>query len=342
MKGKARYIEELAGAAATVAAILVFFNTVYAQRNQDTRRITVAFWNLENFFDPFRDSLAKDEEFTSGSIRRWTWKRFTDKAEDLAKSIISMKGRLGEFPVIVGMCEVENGLVLNHLVNKTLLKYTGYGYIHHDSPDERGIDAALIYRRSIFKITEHKAVSVNTGNGRKTRDILYVKGCIGKDTLHILVNHWPSRLGNNSESLARRREAAETLLSICDSITRTCRGSRIIAMGDFNDTFGSEAVSLLSRMFIFPEISVAGTLETEKLVKGSYKYKDRWETIDLIMSSGNIHPEHGEFMVFAPEHLLEKDRKYLGYKPFRTYIGPRYNGGCSDHLPVLCIFNLSD
>ena len=98
----------------------------------------MVFWNLENYFDPFDDSLTVDEEFTPGGYRHWTWSKFLDKRNLIAKALLSMHDRYGDFPVLAAFAEVENRMVLRQLVERTPLAKLGYGIVHRDSPDRRG------------------------------------------------------------------------------------------------------------------------------------------------------------------------------------------------------------
>lgn len=284
---------------------------------------SVMFWNLECYFDPFDNPLTEDNEYTPEGRRHWTWRQFAAKRDGIAKTIAAAADSLGEMPVIVGLAEVENYMVVRQLCEETMLSRSGYGIVHRDSPDRRGIDVALLYRKKQFKVLCVKALPVRSGH--PTRDILYVKGVLNDGSaLHLLVNHWPSKLGGESVSGLRRKAASEVLCSCIDSIRRASPGEEIIAMGDFNDTP--------------PQITpmVGGRLHNACLPlfeagKGTIKYKGEWELIDQFFCS---NPER-RMMIFAPAFLLEKDSGYTGMKPRRTFTGPRNHGGLSDHLPIL-------
>lgn len=266
--------------------------------------VTVMFWNVENFFDPFDDPLKRDDEFTSTGSRHWTWRRFVRKRDGIAKTIISTSDSYGSLPVIVGLAEVENRMVLRQLVEKSPLERFGYGFIHRESPDMRGIDVAMLYRKDAFRVLAVDSLRVKPF---PTRDILYVKGYLAAgDTVHTLVVHLPSKLGGEKSSDWRRDEALAVLKGCLDSIQAVSPESKIIVMGDFNDG---------------PESRKEGTI----------KFQGMWETIDRFMVFNLDVTES----VYRPSFLLEEDKTYLGVKPRRTFIGPRYNGGLSDHLPVV-------
>ena len=278
----------------------------------------VTFWNLENYFDPFDDPVTQDDEFTAKGEKRWTWKRFERKRNGIAK-VLMAAGQYGELPSIAAFAEVENKMVLRQLIRETALDRLDYDVIHRDSPDARGIDVGLIYRKSSFKPLS--VLPLRVSEDFATRDILYVKGVLKEDTVHILVNHWPSKRGGAAAS-GLRRQAAETVLSkAVDSISLVSGGQRIIALGDFNDI--PENLSIpLHNLAAGPASEGEGTL----------KYRGRWEMIDQCF----VNDTSGcSFFVFKPMFLMEQDRSFTGFKPKRTFIGPRYNGGISDHLPVI-------
>ncbi len=301
------------------------------------------FWNVENLFDTRDDPLTLDEEFSSRGSRRWTSRRLEQKCLGLAKTIVSASGPESGAPLVVGLAEVENGYVLRKLTSCSVLNGLGYGFIHRDSPDPRGIDVALLYRRDGFMPIGVKAIRVEMEDSAATRDILYVKGLLrgagdsgtgveqffwdrsamfeGGDTLHLFVVHFPSKRGSGEASGGRRRKAAEVLLSAVDSILSASGDAAVAVMGDFND--GVEATRGL-----LPSLEC----RSEGVEGGTLKYRGRWETIDQFYTA-NI--SCGRMTVHSPPFLLEKDTKYLGMKPRRTYTGPRYNAGLSDHLPIL-------
>lgn len=324
------------------------------------------FWNIENYFDSFDDPLTNDEDFVFGGKYKWNWRKFTQKRNAIAKTILSVKGEYGDYPMIVGLCELENYLVLKQLVENTPLFKVGYGIVHTSSPDRRGVDVALLYRKELFKVVGFRGIRVDVEP--PTRDILYVKGVdIGcGDTLHLFVNHWPSKLGGEMVSQPRRDAAAAALRGALDSLAggRLLRSLSlprndisIIIMGDFNDTPPSlrlESPSLvesdpplesLSLERSATPLSLRGSdSDRGNLVnlaaplhesgRGTIRYRGEWEMIDQFIVSTNLAPK-GEMTIFSPPFLSEPDKSYLGIKPRRTHIGPRYNGGVSDHYPII-------
>ena len=283
----------------------------------------VVFWNLENFFDPFDDSLTVDEEFTPAGDKHWTWKKFLAKRNLIAKALLSMHDSYGDWPLAVGFAEVENRMVLRQLTERTPLAKLGYGVVHRDSPDSRGIDVGFIYREEYMTVLEVEARTVLTGRERPTRDILHVTAGLylpggPPDTVHFIINHWAA-----SDTL--RRVVVALRDSACGELPP------VIVTGDFNDTPDSEPVMSLQRGtgLLNPGLSL------HERGEGTLKYNGRWELIDLFLISPSL--EDARMEIYSHPLLLEDDEKFLGQKPFRTYYGPRWNGGVSDHLPIVLL-----
>lgn len=287
--------------------------------------LLVMFWNVENYFDTYDNPGTSDEEFTPTGDNRWSWKRFEKKRDDIAKTLLLAADEYGELPGIIGLAEIENSFVLQQLLEETPLARAGYKYIHKDSPDSRGIDVALLYREEKFKPLHTKYIEASF----PTRDVLYTKGVAdGKDTLHIMVNHWPSKRGNESSSGKKREYVSLMVSRTVDSILRSSPDANILLMGDFNDTPDSGPLQNLGQL--------TNLAQKAKGAEGTYKYQHEWSIIDQILVSENMVARTGKRMdIFAPESLFTEDAAYMGIKPKRTYSGPRYLGGVSDHLPVL-------
>ena len=298
----------------------------------------VVFWNLENFFDPFDDSLTMDEEFTPTGDKHWTWKKFLVKRNLIAKALLSMHDSYGDWPLAVGFAEVENRMVLRQLTERTPLAKLGYGVVHRDSPDSRGIDVGFIYREEYMTVLEVEARTVLTGRERPTRDILHVTAGLylpggPPDTVHFIINHWPSKFGGEEYSRPFRQAASDTLRRVVEALRDSASGELppVIVMGDFNDTPDSPPVVSLQRGtgLLNPGLSL------HERGEGTLKYNGRWELIDLFLISPPL--EDARMEIYSHPLLLEDDEKFLGQKPFRTYYGPRWNGGASDHLPIVLL-----
>ncbi|MDY0102731.1 MAG: endonuclease [Lentimicrobium sp.] len=320
-----------------------------AQENENKKEeFRVMFYNLENLFDPFDDTLKNDAEFLPGGMRGWNWKKFEKKLQNTAKVIVSTGG--WRPPEIIGFCEVENRFSLIQLLKRTPLERFGYQIVHEESPDFRGIDVALIYRPDKFKKLSHRAIPVpfEGDSASTTRDILYVKGLAGPDTLHIFVNHWPSKYGGATATIPRRRDAALVLKHQVDSLYANVESPLIIITGDFNDTPTDESV--LQHLGTFLEIpdttgpflyNLMGPF-LGKWDTGTHKFREEWSIIDqFIVSSYLLNKTAGlrlaekraEIVRFP--FMVEEDRTHNGTKPYRTFNGMRYQGGFSDHLPIL-------
>ncbi|MHC1707937.1 MAG: endonuclease/exonuclease/phosphatase family protein [Bacteroidales bacterium] len=312
------------------------------QRFMDTFRIV--FYNTENLYDPFNDTLTMDEDFLPGEPKAWGYKKFLIKINHLAKALILA----GEWqkPGLIGLCEIENRFVLKKLVNDSPLKKSAYQILHYDSPDPRGVDVALLYDSSQFQLLAGKAVSMENpaDPGFKTRDILYAKGLIFKtDTLHVFVNHWPSKFGGIASSLLKRKFVASRIKVKLDSILLSNPSANILLMGDFNDEAESEVLrDILMAEYNSPEDRTYPFINLTSLYKGnkgSHKFHGQWSVIDHFIVSkalqdGNIRYNPEEPIIVDHAVLLEPDDNYSGQKPYRTYSGPRYLGGFSDHLPI--------
>ena len=306
------------------------------EEQTEEREFRVLFWNVENFFDTFYDEGEEDGTFTPFGSMHWSKKRFTAKRNAIAKTIIGAGE--GAPPVIIGLAEIEKRYVLSNLISETPLSQIGYSIIHRDSPDRRGIDVALLYRKELFSPLETEFIRINfPDTTATTRDILYTKGVLDKkDTLHIFVNHWPSKFGGAIVSEPKRRAASDALKYKCDSVLKADARAKIVAMGDFNDTPDAPTIIALDNLINLMH-------EFNKKGEGSIKYRGVWELIDQILVSQNLLVQTDSsqiskasgISIYSPSYLLEKDATYSGMKPKRTYIGPRYNGGVSDHLPVI-------
>ena len=324
--------------AVTVALMCVCASDMSGQDSSGRSCPYIVFWNIENYFDPFDDSLTLDDEFTPAGEKHWTWKKFLVKRNLIAKTLLSMYDRYGDWPLAVGFAEVENRMVLRQLTEQTPLAKLGYGVVHRDSPDSRGIDVGFIYREEYMTVLEVEARAVLTGRERPTRDILYIKGELRPDgmpaaTLHFFINHWPSKFGGEEYSRPFRQAASDTLRRVVEALRDPISGEMppLIVMGDFNDTPDSEPVVSLQRRTGLHNPS----LFLHERGEGTLKFNGRWELIDLFLVShalGDVRME-----IYTHPLLLEEDEKFLGQKPFRTYYGPQWHGGVSDHLPIVLL-----
>ena len=318
---------------------LLFSVLSYSQQS-----MTVMFYNSENLFDTDDDPVKDDDAFTPDGDYHWNRSRYWNKLDALSKVIVAADE--DQAPALVGLCEVENETVLNDLTTRSALREAGYRFVMTDSPDSRGIDVALMYRRSFFRLLSHESLRVNLRpyGGGATRDILHVTGILESlDTIDVYVCHWPSRYGGTDESEPRRMCAARVVRASVDSIFRVRRKPYVIVMGDLNDGPDAPAVrdGLVAHRFSEGRNLDDREMVTvmDPLIDGSYKYQGEWDKYDQFVVSASFLnglgcTEMTGVGIMTLDFLLSDDDGYGGVKPFRTYNGRRYQGGYSDHLPV--------
>lgn len=294
----------------------------------------IMFWNLENFYDCTDGGTGEsDRDFSPDGKRHWTSRRFYDKCRLVAKAIFWSGDRYGRMPDVIGVAEVENRSVLSRLLSSTGLRKFEYRIVHQDSGDRRGIDVALLYRSDVFEMLDYSVTTPDfEGKSISSRDILSVRLRRLSDSkvFDFIVNHHPSKFGGARESEARRNAVMKTLCSVCDSLVGTDVDSYagIVAMGDFNDTPDAIQFSLLSGILenACKELYMKG--------EGTIRYEGKWDLIDMFLVSGPLFAASESEILRIP-FLMTRERKHPGEKPLRTYSGPRYLGGVSDHCPII-------
>ncbi len=311
-----------------------------------------SFYNLENLFDTLDDPKVMDDDFTPGGLYQWDKARYEEKIERLAQAIRSTGDKYGYGPPdILGVCEAENHEVLTDLVSHELLRTFGYGIIHRDGPDERGIDVAFLYRKASFSpvsMTWHPLLLRNEERFREfTRDQLVVHGYLDGLPVYVLINHWPSRRGGELRSRPYRIAAAELNLEILDSIRAISPEPVVIAMGDFNDNPTDYAFRKVLRVRKDSDGIKAIDLYNPmaalfKKGMGSLAYRDSWSLFDQIYVSGNLVTGSNPLRfwkagIHDPAFLTQRRGRFKGY-PFRSFTSGRYTGGYSDHFPVYALF----
>lgn len=309
--------------------------------------LRVVFYNVENLFDTEDDPIKNDDEFTPEGVRHWTPQRYNAKLKSTYKTLVALGG--WEAPEIIGFCEVENRKVLYDLCNETSLRKWNYQIIHEEGGDRRGIDVAMIYRPDKFKVYTHHAFNIRfkSDTSYRTRDILLVSGALqNKDTLHIFVNHWPSKFGGAKETEDRRMDVAKFVKSKADSLLKRNENAKIVIMGDFNDEPHEpsivEGLNALTPQENEP-LRQNSLYNLMALIKdgGTHKFQTHWSIIDqffvssgLLNSKNKTHTYPQNAHIFKADFLVVPDEVNLGDKPNRTFNGFQYNGGFSDHLPI--------
>lgn len=333
-----------------ILVLLVFIPaSAYFQVGETYHIRTIAFYNVENLFDISNDSLTFDDDRTPNGKDHWTKKRYRQKISQISHVLSKIGNETTHTsPDIIGLCEVENKQVVEDLVNHDNLVKKNYGIIHVDSPDERGIDVALLYKKSVFVVNTFKShrLLLHKKNGFRdyTRDQLVVSGFLDTEEFHFIVNHWPSRSGGEARSKPNRLAAAKLNKRIIDSIRRINIDARIISMGDFNDDPTDESLKMILKTIgdkaKLDSISLFNPMETlHKKGIGSLAYRDKWNLFDQFFFTSNLVNNRQKFFgfwkakVYHKTYLIDASGKYKGY-PLRTYAGGSYVGGYSDHFPV--------
>ncbi len=314
------------------AAVLLLSPLICKAQESEKDGILVMFWNLENFFDWTDQGTGEsDREFSSMGERHWTRKKFYAKCDAISKTMMWMADRYGRMPDVAGFAEVENRRVLKMLLESTLLRKYGYEIVHFESGDRRGIDVALIYRTEVFdKVGESVRTPEFEGEKMNTRDILTVRLRRKSDgeNVNFIVNHHPSKFGGSKASEGRRTAVMKSLSELCDSLLKLPENAEIVAMGDFNDNPDGEQFALLEGILV----NKSGILHEEG--EGTIRYEGRWDLIDMFFTSPDL-AGRSEMRIERVPFLMIRERKHPGEKPFRTYSGPRYIGGVSDHCPII-------
>ena len=305
---------------------------------------TIAFYNVENLFDTIDTPDKIDEEFLPSAMKEWNTEKYQKKISDLAHVLSAID--TVNLPVLIGVAEIEDDVVLNDLVADPQLKKGNYQIVWEDGPDVRGIDCALFYNPAAFTLEKYEALPVKNPHdpGFITRDVLYVKGKMGKEMFHVFVNHWPSRRGGEAASEPLRMLAANVVRKKVDAIFSADSLANIIIMGDMNDEPGN--MSLQDVLMATPNSTMPASKQLVNLMYddyesglGSYSYRGDWNQIDNIVVSGAL--------ITKKSGLKSKlDNGFVFHKPFmefvnndgemspnRTY-GRTYYGGISDHFPV--------
>ncbi|MBK3518326.1 endonuclease/exonuclease/phosphatase family protein [Carboxylicivirga marina] len=313
--------------------------------------VVVGFYNLENLFDTINSPGVRDGEFTPEGQKMWNSVRYADKLDKMAAIIRHLGDTIGvNGPAILGLCEVENRSVIEDLVAHNSIKELGYEIIHRDSPDRRGIDVALLYQPSVFEVKNVKAHPLyiydqNDGDRIYTRDQLLVSGLVKGEMLHVVVNHWPSRYGGEERSRPSRKAAAQLSRSIVDSLQSINEHANIILMGDLNDDPHNVSVKEELRAVVKKDLQNDDLYnpfaEKHQEGEGTLCYRGTWNMFDqIVMSqsllSGSASLKYKNSYVYSIEPLKVQEGKYKDY-PFRTYVGNRYDGGYSDHYPVVIV-----
>ena len=326
---------------------LLSLGSLYAQ----DKPYMVAFYNLENLFDIYDDPEIHDNEFTPEGVKQWTEHKYQKKLANMERVLFDMAAVQREYPVVIGVSEIENRTVLEDLISQPKLKGANYRICHYDSPDARGVDVAFLYRADVFKIegSDNIKLKVEELPNFRTRDLVVMWGTIEGEPFYFLVSHWPSRLGGKEASQFKRDACAKQIREIKDSLLAQNPATKVIVMGDFNDdatdaslvnTMGAKGKvkELESGDFFNPYYQML------RAGLGTLAYQDAWNLFDNICVTENlVNAEEGKLRlikgkkfygnIFSRPYMLQQEGQYKGY-PLRTFVTNNFQNGFSDHLPV--------
>ena len=302
---------------------------------------TIAFYNLENLFDPKDGDHTLDANFTPNGIYRWNPDKYRQKIDNLGKVISEIGPKHDQNPpVFLGVCEVENETCLQDLVQCDALTEYQYSFVHFESNDRRGLDTAFLYQTEHFKLRKSQTFGIEV-EGRTglepTRDILHVEGDLFGERIHVLINHWPSRLEGSRSTRNKRRSLARELGKVVDSIYREDSNSNILIVGDFNDQPHDYS---LRKDFAHEFFNAS---EQHGFGPGTSRFRDKWVVFDQILLDPNLlnneHLSYAGAGVFSPRYLIETRGRHKG-SPKRSFQGRRFQNGYSDHFPVYALFKV--
>jgi hypothetical protein len=331
-------------------AALLLASVLQAQQNNT---IAIGFYNLENYYDTINDPIVDDDEFTPEGANAYTPAVFKKKVENLVE-VLSQMGidKTPDGLAIVGVAEIENEAVLQVLCNHPKLKPRRWKVVHFDGPDGRGVDVGLLYNSNLFKVIHAASLTVPVEPGdRPTRDVLWVSGKIANmDTLHVFVNHWPSRRGGENLTREKRKIAASVSKKIIDSLMKENPLTKVIVMGDLNDDpINASVTEVLKAKAKVDDVKAGGLFNPwiafYRRGIGTLAYQDAWSLFDqIIISYGFLKRSAGglqykEAEIFNKPFMIEKFGQYRGY-PKRSYSGGVWNDGYSDHFPTIVYFTI--
>ena len=303
----------------------------------------VVFYNLENFFDTINDPEVNDDEFTPEGPKKWNSVKYAKKLGNTEKVLFDIAGIDKDYPIVIGVSEVENRSVLEDIIATPKMAPGNYRISHYDSPEARGVDVAFMYRPDVFKLEGSAPIRTQIPSlpNFKTRDISTMWGTIDGEPFFFMVAHWPSRLGGKDASEFKRIAVGEQMRRIADSVLKVNPATKIVAMGDFNDDPTDQ--SMLEGLGAKPktkELQPGDFFSPFHAVlragMGTLAYGDAWNLFDNIVVSENlVNAKPGELrLVRAP------GSKYYGNVFKRNYMIQRESKRCG--LPLLDILRTVD
>ena len=312
---------------------------------------TVVFYNLENLFDIYDDPETHDEEFTPQGAKQWNEIKYQKKLSNMERVLFDIAAIQKDYPIVIGVSEIENRSVLEDLISQPKLKGANYRICHYDSPDARGVDVAFLYRADVFNLegSENIKLVVEELPDFRTRDLVTMWGTIDGEPFYFLVPHWPSRLGGKEASQFKRDACAKQIREIKDSLLANNPATKVIVMGDFNDD--ATDASLVKTMGAKGKVKELTEGDFFNLYNamlraglGTLAYQDAWNLFDNICVTENlVNDKEGELRlikgkkfygnIFTRSYMLQQEGQYKGY-PLRTFVTNDFQNGFSDHFPV--------
>ncbi|MBQ8492826.1 MAG: endonuclease/exonuclease/phosphatase family protein [Alistipes sp.] len=336
-----------------VLMLCVALFSVVALYAQESKPYTVVFYNLENLFDIYDDPETHDDEFTPSGVKQWNEIKYQKKLTNMERVLFDIAAIQREYPIVIGVSEIENRTVLEDLISQPKLAGANYRICHYDSPDARGVDVAFLYRSDVFKLegSDNIKLKVEELPNFRTRDLVVMWGTIEGEPFYFLVSHWPSRLGGKDASQFKRDACARQIREIKDSLLKENPATKVIVMGDFNDDATDD--SIVKTMGAKGKVKelVAGDFfnpynQMLRAGLGTLAYQDAWNLFDNICVTENlVNAEEGELRlmkgkgmkywgnIFTRSYMLQQEGQYKGY-PLRTFVTNNFQNGFSDHFPV--------
>ena len=324
--------------------------TVASLSAQD-KPYSVVFYNLENLFDIYNDPETHDDEFTPQGVKQWNETRYQKKLTNMERVLFDIAAQQKEYPIVIGVSEIENRSVLEDLISQPKLKGANYRICHYDSPDARGVDVAFLYRPDVFKIQGSDNIKLHVEGlpNFRTRDLVVMWGTIENEPFYFLVSHWPSRLGGKEASQFKRDACAKQIREIKDSLLRENPATKVIVMGDLNDDATDDSiVEVMGAKGKVSELQPGDFFnpynEMLRAGLGTLAYQDEWNLFDNICVTENlVNAERGTLRIikgkkfygniFTRPYMLQLEGQYKNY-PLRTFVTNNFQNGFSDHFPV--------
>ena len=334
----------------TVLMLCVALFTVASLSAQD-KPYSVVFYNLENLFDIYNDPETHDDEFTPTGVKQWNQTRYEKKLWNMERVLFDIAAIQKDYPIVIGVSEIENRSVLEDLVSQPKLKGANYRICHYDSPDARGVDVAFLYRSDVFKLEGSDNIKLHVEGlpNFRTRDLVVMWGTIEDEPFYFLVSHWPSRLGGKEASQFKRDACATQIREIKDSLLRENPATKVIVMGDFNDDATDDSlVEVMGAKGSVKELEAGDFFNPDNEMLraglGTLAYQDEWNLFDNICVTENlVNAEKGKLRIikgkkfygniFTRPYMLQLEGQYKNY-PLRTFVSNNFQDGYSDHFPV--------